>query len=427
MKGKVAILGRPNVGKSTLFNRIAKKRIAITLRELGTTRDRLFAQAEWKGVKFIIIDTGGYIPQPKISLEQQIKRQIEFAIKEAELALLMVNGKQPPHPVDYEIATILRKFNKNCFLVINKIDAKASQSNIQEFYSLGIKDIYPISAEHGTNVAELLDDVLEKITPIEDEKESMKLLIIGRPNVGKSTLLNKLTGEERAIVEPTPGTTIEPLTTMLIDRGMKIKIVDTPGIQKKSRIRSFKEFLGQKRIEKYVKDTDIIILIMDLKEPSTRIDKGIVGWIMKEGKGLVIALNKIDLIPKKELKEFENYVHSSLAFAYNIPVVPISALTGDGIEKLKREVITVYGEFTKQVDDRVLNEVFSGIIAAYPPKKGIKISKITQRGIKPPSFLVKTNKPEEIDKEYKQYIKNRLKSYFGFKGVDIKIDFRKKL
>jgi len=428
MKTKIAIVGRPNVGKSTLFNRIAKKKIAITLREPGITRDIIEERCEWRGKEFILMDTGGYVPEPSDPLSEKVLKQVRIAIEKADKIIFVVDAKQGLHPVDKTVADVLRKSGKEIFLAINKMDSKISKYNIWEFESLGIKEKFPISAEHGRGVEELLDALLKEVKKEEKKKEKrerINIIIVGRPNVGKSTLLNAIIGEERIIVDELPGTTRDPIKVEKEKEDMLFSLVDTPGIKRKSKIKDIVEYISTKRVEKQLKDTSVSLVLIDATQGITHLEKTIIGWLLEQGKGVVVTLNKCDKLKKREIIKIKEITRYELPFIKNIPIVPISALARQGLDKLEKEIEDVYHERKKRIQPGVLNEIFENIVSSYPPKRGVKVKGIRQIGTAPPRFVVYVSKTKRIENSYHRYLKNRLYDYFGFKGVDIKIEFKK--
>ncbi len=342
--------------------------------------------------------------------------------------LFVVDAKEGIHPLDFEVAEILRRSNKEVILVINKMDVKTASFNVWEFTRLGFEKVYKVSAEHGKGIGELLDEITKDI---KEEKElngdRINVIIVGRPNVGKSTLLNALVKEERVIVDNTPGTTRDPVKVEKDKEGVKFSLIDTPGVKKKSKIKDIVEFLSSKRLEKRVMEADVAVVVIDAQEGLTHLEKTITGWLLEEGKGVIVVVNKCDLLKKREVPEIVQYVKASLHFARNIPVVPISALKEEGLEKIENEVVDVARERKKKISAKTLEEVFENIISSHPPPRGAIIKRIVQVGIAPPSFIMLSPKPERIEHSYLRYIKNRLYDYFGFKGVDIRITVKRKI
>ncbi len=422
MKPIVAIVGRPNVGKSTLFNRLIKEKVSITYKEPGVTRDRVYRETSWMGKRFILVDTGGLIPSASDSLLQAIRSQVEVALNQADVILFMVDAKEGLSPLDEEIARLLYK--RGCILVVNKMDTKEGKANLSDFYRLGIERIFPISAEHGSGVIELLEEIIERIPkPSEEEdKDIARFVILGRPNVGKSSLLNAILGEERVIVDKTPGTTREPVETSFTINGKKYRIVDTAGIRRKARVKAEVEYFSILRAIRNIERSDVALLMIDAKEGITTQDKKIASLVEDRGKGLVVIANKSDLLTKDELKNLRREFYLRAPFLNYVPVVLTSAINGRGIRETLRTVELVFSEANKRVDKSLLEDTILPEIEHYPSR--LKVSSISQVGIRPPTFVLRVKGRDSISENYIKFIKNTLRKYFGFQGNPIRVRFK---
>ncbi len=429
----VAIVGRPNVGKSTLFNRIINKRLAITLKEPGTTRDRISAQAHWQGVKFTLIDTGGY----QISNEdfaKEITNQVNQAIELANIIIFMVDGSMPPAPTDFAIAEQLRKSRKSYIVAVNKTDTKISQEYLYEFYQLGGEELIPISAEHGKGVDELLDAIITKIKKQQlsidqtIKKPDLRLLILGRPNVGKSMLFNQILKEQRVIVSEIPGTTRDAIEEEFEFDGRKFKIIDTAGLRKKAKIKKSIEYYSVQRAISQISNADVVLLLLDAQSqrPLTSQDKNIIQLVLRRGKGMVIAINKIDLVPKNEQNNLLNRTKINLQQFNFIPVMTMSALYNQGIINVIKKVQDVFEQGQKKLDDELLNQTIVSRIKANPPSSNLKYVFLRQVGVLPPHFALITNVAKEIKLSYQRFIIKEIRNYFGFAGNPIRLTIKTK-
>ncbi len=435
MKHTVAIVGRPNVGKSTLFNKLVGDRLSIVKDEPGVTRDRLYREMEWLGNKFLLVDTGGLEPRTQDFMMSKIKKQAQVAIDEADVIIFLVDGKAGITGLDEDVATILRKQDKKVIVAVNKIDNyMKEQENIFEFYGLGFEEVIGISGEHKTNLGDLLDAVVEKFDDknTKEISEGLSIAILGRPNAGKSSLLNKLLNKERSIVSDIAGTTRDTIDSALKYDGEMYTLIDTAGIRRKSKVEDDIEYYSVLRAMKAIKRADVCVLMLDATELLTDQDKRIAGMIYDERKPIIIAINKWDLIEKNDnsVKEFKELVKADLAFLDYAPIVTISALTGKRTLNILEQAKFINEEYHKKVSTGILNQILAEIVAQnpVPTRKGraVKLNYATQISQAPPKFVFFANNPELIHFSYKRYIENKLREYFGFEGCPIDIVFNKK-
>lgn len=431
----VAIVGRPNVGKSTLFNKLIGDRLSIVKNEEGVTRDRLYRETEWSGKKFLLVDTGGLEPRSNDYIMQKVKDQAKVAIDEADSIIFLVDGKAGITAVDEDIASILRKQNKKVVVAVNKIDNYMKEKdNMFEFYSLGFEDVIAISAEHKVNLGDLLDAAVDKF-PINYEKqeeEGLAIAVLGRPNAGKSSFVNKILNKERNIVSDIAGTTRDSIDSSFRYNGDVYTIIDTAGIRKKSKVEDDIEYYSVLRAIKAIQRANVCVLMLDATELLTEQDKRIAGLIYEERKPIIIAINKWDLIEKdnKTVKEFTELVKADLPFLDYAPIVTISALTGKRTINIIDQVKYIDEEYNKKISTGLLNQVLEELMAKnpVPTRKGraVKINYGTQIGQAPPRFVFFANNPDLVHFSYKRYIENNLREYFGFEGCPIDIVFNKK-
>ena len=435
MKQTVAIVGRPNVGKSTLFNKLVGDRLSIVKDEPGVTRDRLYREMEWLGNKFLLVDTGGLEPRTQDFMMSKIKKQAQVAIDEADVIIFLVDGKAGITGLDEDVATILRKQDKKVIVAVNKIDNyMKEQENIFEFYGLGFEEVIGISGEHKTNLGDLLDAVVEKFDnkSTKEISEGLSIAILGRPNAGKSSLLNKLLNKERSIVSDIAGTTRDTIDSALKYDGEMYTLIDTAGIRRKSKVEDDIEYYSVLRAMKAIKRADVCVLMLDATELLTDQDKRIAGMIYDERKPIIIAINKWDLIEKNDnsVKEFKELVKADLSFLDYAPIVTISALTGKRTLNILEQAKFINEEYHKKVTTGILNQILVEIVAQnpVPTRKGraVKLNYGTQISQAPPKFVFFANNPELIHFSYKRYIENKLREYFGFEGCPIDIVFNKK-
>lgn len=431
----VAIIGKPNVGKSTLFNRIVGNKRSIVDDKPGVTRDRIYAEAEWQNHNFILIDTGGIEASSKEMIPKMMREQAEIAIETADLILFVLDGKTGLTHADEEVADILRKVEKNILLVINKIDGKKLPDNYYDFYSLGLGEPINISAANMLGLGDLLDKMINSMDFSENDDlddEKVKISIIGKPNVGKSSLLNALTGENRAIVSPIPGTTRDSLDTDFIYNDKEYVLIDTAGIRRKNKIKFDIERFSVIRSMSSIERSDVCLLLIDAEEGVTEQDKRIAGLAFDAGKGIILIVNKWDLIEKdtKTVQEFKKKIQSELVFIDYAPILFISAKTGKRVDKIMEVVEKVYENCSFRVKTGVLNELIAdAIMMKSPPSdkgKALKIYYATQVGVKPPLFTFKINDRELMHFSYSRYLENKIREGFDFSGTPIKFVLREK-
>ena len=427
----VAIIGRQNVGKSTLLNRLAGKRVAIVEDQPGTTRDRIFAGVSWQGVEFILVDTGGLELGAESTIAQGVRQQAEAAVSEADALIFLVDVIDGMVPADQEIADQLRQVSKPMVLVANKADNSRLESEAVEFYQLGLGEPLPISAYHGRGTSTLLDRIsaLLPSPPLaEAEPEVMKMAIVGRPNVGKSTLLNTLLGGPRVLVDEAPGTTRDAIDTLFDFEGQSMLLIDTAGIRRRGRRGVGVERYSAIRALRAIDRADIALLILDATELVTAQDTHIAGYIQQAAKGIVLVVNKWDLAVNKEPVEFTRYIKSELKFVAYAPIVYVSAKLGQGVKKIIPEVLRVYQERLKRLATAEVNEVIQRAVKAHIlPRVGSKQLKIryaTQAEVNPPTFVFFVNDTKLVHFSYQRYLENKLRRSFGFAGTPLRLVFK---
>ncbi|MEG0133271.1 MAG: ribosome biogenesis GTPase Der [Clostridium sp.] len=434
-KPVVAIVGRPNVGKSTLFNKLAGKRIAIVEDTPGVTRDRIYAEAEWLRHNFTIIDTGGIEPANEDIIMVQMRRQANIAIETADVIVFIVDGKAGLHPADHEVAQMLRKSGKQIVLVVNKIDRRELEDNSYEFYNLGIGTPVTISATQGLGLGDMLDEVVSHFDAIasnEEDEEYIKIAMVGKPNVGKSSLINKLLGETRNIVSDIPGTTRDAIDSKLETAEGKFVLIDTAGLRRKSKIKEEIERYSVIRTLTAIERSDVTILVLDATEELSDQDEKIIGYAHELNKAIIIVVNKWDLIEKddKTMKEYKDRIGMGLSFMPYASYIFISALTGQRVNKVLTMAKECYNNYTKRISTGILNDVVSKAVLMNEPPivalKRMKIYYVTQVDIKPPTFIFFVNDPNLLHFSYKRYLENRLRESFEFKGTGIKTIFRQR-
>lgn len=431
----IAIIGRPNVGKSTLFNRIVGSQDAIVHNEPGVTRDRHYATAEWCGKSFTIIDTGGFVPKSEELFQRAIREQSRIAIDEADEVIFVVDAREGVTHIDKEIAGILRKSRKRVVLAVNKVDTDALEFETAEFHTLGLGEPIPISALGGRRIGDFLDVITHDFSgngTSQAGDERLKLAVVGRPNVGKSSLVNAIIGKERTIVTPIPGTTRDPIDTVLRHYGEDILLIDTAGLIKKKRIRESVEFYSTVRTLKSIERCNVAVIVLDASESLQLQDLKIVESVVQRNRGAIIAINKWDLIEKNDStsRQFGAALRRELRMYDYIPVVFISALTKQRIFKVVELAKKVHAERSKRVATAELNKILLADIRHYPPStktgKDVKLNYVTQVKATPPIFAFFANEPLLVSDLYKRFLENRIRAHWGFAGVPLTLQFRKK-
>ncbi|MGE3801997.1 MAG: ribosome biogenesis GTPase Der [Candidatus Kapaibacterium sp.] len=435
MTNTVAILGRPNVGKSTIFNRFIKRRDAIVEDEPGVTRDRLYGHVEWAGRRFSLIDTGGLVPNSDELFESAIREQARVALDEADVVLFVVDARSGLTAVDKDIADFVRKASKPVLLVVNKADTDIIEESGIEFYELGLGEPYGISALNGRGTGDLLDDVVALLpkNPFEDEEDTrLKLALVGRPNVGKSSITNALLGEERSIVTDQPGTTRDSVDSVVKYYGEEIVLVDTAGLRKRKKVSESIELYSVVRTIKAIARCEIAIVVIDAEQGFDRQDARIITEAVERRKGVVIVVNKWDLIEKDSntAAKFEQKIHEKIPMLDYIPILFISALTKQRLTNVIQVAKSVHDERNKRISTSELIEVIIVAIASHPPPavkgKDLRINYIVQPQAAPPVFLCFTNYPELVPEHYTRFLENTIRRHYGFMGAPITIVFKQK-
>lgn len=432
----VAVVGRPNVGKSTFFNYLAGSRISIVEDTPGVTRDRIYTEIEWRSKKFTLIDTGGIEPYSEDIIMQQMKRQAEIAIETADVIVFMVDGKEGMTATDKEVATMLRKSQKPVILTVNKVDKVGDPPpEVYEFYNLAMGDMVVISSVHGLGMGELLDAVFEHFPEDmdnEDDEDVIKVAVVGKPNAGKSSLINAILGEERVIVSNIPGTTRDAIDTHVEIEGQKYTFIDTAGIRKRSKINESIEKYSTIRSWTAIERADVCLIMIDAEDGVTEQDTKIAGYAHQQGKASIIVINKWDLVAKETgtLEEYRKVVHESLGFMTYAPVLFISAKTGQRVHKIYELIKYVADQSAFRISTGMLNDLVNEAIAMVQPPsdkgKRLKIFYMTQIDIKPPSFVIFVNDLELFHYSYERYLENQLRKNFGFEGTPLRFIHRQR-
>ncbi|MEW6326798.1 MAG: ribosome biogenesis GTPase Der [Thermodesulfobacteriota bacterium] len=431
----VAIVGRPNTGKSTLFNRLTRTRKAIVDSTSGVTRDRNYGDVTWEGKRFVLVDTGGFEPAGADKLVTRMQEQTTLAMEEADAIIFLMDGREGLTATDYEAIDRLRKIKKPVFYVANKIDGLEKEDLLLDFYQLGVDHIYGVSAEHGYGIRDFMDELAARIPAeeaIEAGPEVIRIAILGRPNVGKSSLVNRLLGEERMLVTEIAGTTRDSVDTILEKGGTKYRLIDTAGIRKKGRISHRLEKYSILKALKSLAECDVAIVLIDAGEGITDQDTHILGYVSDNHKGCVIAVNKWDLVKddeKRKKKLMEDIAVAAPFMAY-APVLKISALSGYRVKGILKSVDEVYEQYTARISTGKVNQALKEILAHHEPPfrngRRVKLYYMTQTGIKPPTFVVFSNYPESIHFSYERYLINQLREKFAFDRCPLRLILRRR-
>lgn len=430
----VAIVGRPNVGKSTLFNRLIEQREAITDPTAGTTRDRHYGKCEWNGVVFSVIDTGGYVEGGDDVFEAEIRKQVRLAVEEADSILFLVDTQTGATPMDQAIAALLRRTKKPVLLAANKVDDPMHQYGAAEFYSLGLGEVFTIAAANGSGTGELLDALLLTFTkPSEEPAEDLpRIAVVGKPNVGKSSLVNALLGREQNIVTPVAGTTRDPINTRWNVFGHDLVLLDTAGIRRKAKVDEDIEFYSVLRSVRAIEDSDVCLLMIDAQDGVQQQDLHILNIILKNGKGVVVLVNKWDLLAKDTgtMKTYEASLKQRMEPFTDVPVVFISVLEKQRLLKSMEAAMQVYADRKRRIPTRLLNDTLLPLIERQSPPmykgKQVSIKFITQLPVHVPTFVFYCNLPQYIRPDYERFLENRLREHWRFTGVPVRLFFRKK-
>ena len=434
MSAIVAVVGRPNVGKSTFFNRLIKRREAIVDAVSGVTRDRHYGKTDWNGVSFSVIDTGGYLAGGDDSFEKEINKQVALAIDEADAIIFMVNVEEGLTGMDEAVAEMLRKCHKPILVAVNKVDSNNRRNDMHEFYALGFEHLYALSSVNGSGTGELLDDLVALLPVKEPQEENTlpRFAVVGRPNAGKSSFINALIGEDRYIVTDIAGTTRDAIDTKYNRFGFEFNLVDTAGIRRKSKVKEDLEFYSVMRSIRAIEHSDVCILMLDATRGFESQDANIFWLAQRNRKGIVILVNKSDLVEKENntAKEYEAVIRKEIEPFTDVPILFVSALNKQRIYKAIETAVAVYNNRTKRIPTRKLNEVMLPIIENYPPPaikgKYIKIKFCTQLPTPMPQFAFFANLPQYVKDPYRRFIENKLRENFDFNGVPIDVYFRQK-
>ena len=432
----IAIIGRPNVGKSTLFNRISGKQKAIVIDEPGATRDRNYIDCLWHDKAFTLIDTGGFEPSSEETIFVQMREQTNLAIEEADAIIFLLDGREGLTPSDLEIAKMLRGKEKNVYHVVNKVDGQRHEVLLPEFYRLGIETFYPVSAQHGLGISELLAAVANNFPSREDnlkgDSDLIKIAVVGKPNVGKSSLVNLISGKQRSIANPAPGTTRDAIDTDIKRQGRRYLLIDTAGIRKKNKISLTLEKYSVVQAMKSINRCDVALVMIDAEEGMTEQDAKIAGLANERGKACIIVVNKWDKI-KKDNSTVGKYVENikeKIKFMDFAPIIFISALSGQRAPKIFPLVDDLYAQYTKRIETSALNNYLETLMRKNPPpryqNKQVRIFYATQVGIKPPSFIFFVSAVRGVHFSYRRHLANQIRSKFNFDNAPLQITFRKK-
>jgi GTP-binding protein len=431
----VAVVGRPNVGKSTLFNRLARANIAAVEDRPGVTRDRHYADAEALGAPYVVIDTGGFDPESDDPMQEGIARQVKLALEEADVVLCVLDASSEPLQADREAVKLLRRAQKPVLFVANKCDSPKRVQEASALYELGIDTYYPISALHSRGVGDLEEALVAVLPPPKQVEETgyedaPHIAIIGRPNAGKSSLTNQLLGEDRQLVDSRPGTTVDSIDSLLERRGNRYVLIDTAGIRRKSRKKENVEQLGILQAVRAIERCDIVVLMIDAAEGVAEQDAKIAGIAADRGRAMIVVLNKSDLMSREELQKAIERTSEVLNFAAYAPIMTLSALTGRGTSKLLEKVDLAMESFRRRVSTGELNRFFEQVLEHHPPPpqsgRSVRLYYVTQAMVEPPTFVALTNHPDDIHFSYRRYVANQIRKRFDFYGTPVRVIYRKK-
>jgi GTP-binding protein len=434
-KPTVAIVGRPNVGKSTLFNRVLGGRRAIVSERPGTTRDRHFGDAEWNGRRFWVVDTGGLIPHSSDSMDVAIRRQVQAAVQAADLVVLVVDGAEGVNPVDQEIAAQLLTSRRPVLLVVNKMDDLPASTGHLQFYELGLGDPVPVSAQIGKSSGDMLDTIVGMLPPKDpaEDEEAIQVAVVGRPNVGKSSLINRLLGEERHVVAPEPGTTRDSVDSPLRYHGKALNFIDTAGLRRRAKVEDDLEFYSTLRTHRAIDRADVCVLVVDASLGLHVQDLRIATEAWERGCGLIVVVNKWDLIPEKDAntaKRGQDLLTEKAPFLSFVPFVYTSAETGQRVSKLSDLIIAVAEARERRVPTAEVNQVLEDLIQrnAPPQKPGeeVKLLYASQVGTRPPAFAIVCNRPADVPEAYQRYLLNGFRAAWGFDGAPVRLKFKRR-
>jgi GTP-binding protein len=439
-RAMVAIIGRPNVGKSTLFNRLMGKRLAIVHDEPGVTRDRYYGDATSLGRNYTLIDTGGFDPFGEDVMKQGIVEQVQIALSEADIIICVLDGTTAPTSIDSEEVALLRRTDKPVIFIANKSDSEQRESEGHDLYRLGMERLIFVSALHGRGMIDLEDALVRALDEIgaddsDDipQTDAIRVAVIGRPNAGKSSLINRLLGEDRLLVDARPGTTRQPIDTLVERKGQQYLFVDTAGLRRKSKVAKSEnavEALSVIQAVKSIERAEIVILMCDAKRQLAEQDAKILGLALDRGRAVVVALNKSDLLDREQQKEANLQARDIVSFVSWAPVTRLSAKTGRGVDRLLGIVSNVHNEFNRRVTTGELNRFFEAVLVTHPPPthngRAPRFYFVTQARTRPPTFMIVTSHPDNLHFSYQRYVKNAIRTAFGFEGVPIRVHYRRK-
>ncbi len=431
----IAIVGRPNVGKSTLFNRLTKKRNALVDDIPGVTRDRLYATIKWEGRNLVLVDTGGFDSSQERALSDRVKKQVEMAIEDADLIILLFDGRTGPVLGDEELLVLLRRSEKKVFYVVNKIDGPEHEYLSLEFYSLGMERVFPISSAHGYGIGSLMEQVIRDLPvseQLQEEEGRIKIAIIGRPNVGKSSLINRIIGSERLVVSELPGTTRDSVDISFEREGKSYLLIDTAGIRRRGRVKERIEKFSIIKALKTISRCHISVILLDSKAGIYEQDTRICGYALERGCGMVIASNKWDLIKNNPslTRSLENAIDRQLRFVSFVPTINISALTGERVKKLFKLIDKVWAQYNSHASTPAINRVLGDIVNKHPPPfiggRRPKFFYATQVSVHPPTFIIFVNRPDSVHASYERYLVNQFRDRFGLNLIPVKISLKER-